>query len=135
MDQSNLQVLLGKQVCFCEENQSANSIYLPQDWALFQTSDPTKDNHVSAEYVPRSLVSGQTPATVQSLGIRFDQKGHERPFQKAVIVDIQDGYLNPGDRILIRLGDRRFGGRGTRVQTFVEKDFRWRLYIDPVGTS
>ncbi|KAJ5088729.1 hypothetical protein N7456_012345 [Penicillium angulare] len=105
------------------------------DWALFQTSDPTKDNYVSAEYVPGELASGQSPATVQSLGIRFDQKGHERPFQKAVIVDIQDGYLNPGDRILIRLGDRRFGGKGTRVQTFIEKDFRWRLYIDPVGTS
>lgn len=85
--------------------------------------------------MPKTLFPGQTPATVQSLGIRFDQKGHERPFQKAVIVDIQDGYLNPGDKILIRLGDRRFGGRGTRVQTFVEKDFRWRFYIDPVGTS
>ncbi|KAL4885917.1 hypothetical protein BJY04DRAFT_230149 [Aspergillus karnatakaensis] len=105
------------------------------DWALFQTSDKTKDNYVSAEYVPNKLFPGQTPATVQSLSIRFDQKGHERPFQKAVIVDIHDGYLNPGDRILIRLGDRRFGGRGTRAQTFVEKDFRWRFYIDPVGTS
>lgn len=85
--------------------------------------------------MPNKLFPGQTPATVQSLGIRFDQKGHERPFQKAIIVDIQDGYLNPGDRILIRLGDRRYGSRGTRVQTFVEKDFRWRFYIDPVGTS
>ncbi|KAJ5762716.1 hypothetical protein N7533_001397 [Penicillium manginii] len=81
------------------------------DWALFQTSDPTKENYVSAEYLPNELVSGQSAATVQSLGIRFDQKGHERPFQKAVIVDVQDGYLNPGDRIRIRLGDRRFGGK------------------------
>ncbi|KAF9249156.1 hypothetical protein LCP9604111_4872 [Penicillium roqueforti] len=105
------------------------------DWVLFQTSDPTKDNYISAEYIPNSLFPEQTPATVQSLAIRFDQKGHERPFQKAVIVDIQDGYMNPGDRILIRLGDRRFGGRGTRAQTFIEKDFRWRFYIDPVGTS
>ncbi|KAJ5772224.1 hypothetical protein N7520_002753 [Penicillium odoratum] len=105
------------------------------DWALFQTSDRTKDNYVSAEYIPNTLFPDQTPATVQSLGIRFDQKGHERPFQKAVIVDVQDGYMNPGDRIVIRLGDRRYGARGTRAQTFVEKDFRWRFYIDPVGTS
>lgn len=90
---------------------------------------------MSAEYVPRELHVGQTPATVQSLGVRFDQKGHERPFQKAVIIDIVDGYLNPGDLIIIRLGDRRWGARGTRVQTFVESDFRWRFYIDPVGTS
>jgi hypothetical protein len=72
---------------------------------------------------------------VQSLGIRFDQKGHERPFQKAVIIDIIDGYLNPGDQIIIRLGDTRQGSRGTRTQTFVEESFLMRWYIDPVGTS
>jgi hypothetical protein len=80
-------------------------------------------------------VEGQTPATVQSLAVRFDQKGHERPFQKAIIVDIVDGYMNPGDQIVVRLGDRRFGAKGTRTQTFVEEDFRMRWYIDPVGTS
>jgi hypothetical protein len=72
---------------------------------------------------------------VQYLKVRFDQKGHERPFQKAIIVDIVDGYLKPGDHILIRLGDRRAGGPGTRIQTFVEDGFRFRGYIDPVGTS
>jgi hypothetical protein len=105
------------------------------DWALFQTSDPTAANYVSAEYQAGPVLPGQEPATVQTLLCRFDQKGHERPFQKAIIVDVVDGYLNPGDHIVIRLGDRRAGGPGTRVQTFVEKDFRFRLYIDPVGTS
>ena len=74
------------------------------------------------------------PATVQALNVRFDQKGHERPFQKAVIVDVVDGYVNAGDRIVIRLGDRR-RGPGTRVQTFAEDNFRFRLYVDPLGTS
>ncbi|KAF4972873.1 hypothetical protein FSARC_644 [Fusarium sarcochroum] len=105
------------------------------DWALFQTSDPRQDNYVSVEYVPAELHPGQTPATVQSLAVRFDQKGHERPFQKAVIVDVVDGYLNPSDKIIVRLGDRRWGARGTRVQTFVEEGFLMRWYIDPVGTS
>ena len=105
------------------------------DWALFQTSDPKLDNYASAEYVAGELHPGQTPATVQSLAIRFDQKGHERPFQKAVIVDIVDGYMNPGDKIIVRLGDRRWGARGTRAQTFVEDNFLMRWYIDPVGTS
>jgi hypothetical protein len=72
---------------------------------------------------------------VQSLKVRFDQKGHERPFQKAIIVDTIDGYLNAGDHIIIRLGDRRMGGPGTRVQTFVEDKFRFRCYVDPLGTS
>lgn len=105
------------------------------DWALFQTADPTAANYVSAEYQAGPLLPGQSPATVQSLKVRFDQKGHERPFQKAVIVDVVDGYLKAGDHIIIRLGDRRFGGPGTRVQTFVEKGFRFRCYVDPLGTS
>jgi hypothetical protein len=105
------------------------------DWALFQTVDPRGANYVSAEYHAGPLAPGQSPATVQSLKVRFDQKGHERPFQKAVIVDTVDGYLKPGDHIIIRLGDRRAGGPGTRVQTFVEKGFRFRCYADPLGTS
>ncbi|WP_223821109.1 DUF3604 domain-containing protein [Burkholderia contaminans] len=104
------------------------------DWALFQTSDPSAANYISAEYQAAPLVPGQSPATVQALNVRFDQKGHERPFQKAVIVDIVDGYVNAGDRIVIRLGDRR-RGPGTRVQTFAEDNFRFRLYVDPLGTS
>ena len=105
------------------------------DWALFQTSDPKADNYVSAEHTTGTLHPGQTASTVQSLAVRFDQKGHERPFQKAIIVDIVDGYMNPGDKIVVRLGDRRWGAKGTRAQTFVEKGFRMRWYIDPVGTS
>ena len=105
------------------------------DWALFQTSDPTGANYISAEYHAGPLVTGQSPATVQALKVRFDQKGHERPYQKAIIVDTVDGYLKAGDHIVIRLGDRRFGGAGTRVQTFVEENFRIRCYVDPLGTS
>ena len=105
------------------------------DWALFQTDDPLAANYASAEYQAGPLMTGQSPATVQSLKVRFDQKGHERPFQKAIIVDTVDGFLNPGDHIIIRLGDRRAGGPGTRVQTFVEKGFRFRCYVDPLGTS
>ena len=105
------------------------------DWALFQTVDPAGANYVSAEYHAGALAPGQSPASVQSLKLRFDQKGHERPFQKAVIVDTVDGYLNAGDHIIIRLGDRRAGGPGTRVQTFVEDKFRFRCYVDPLGTS
>lgn len=105
------------------------------DWALFQTVDPHGANYVSAEYQAGRLAPGQSAATVQSLKVRFDQKGHERPFQKAIIVDTVDGYLNAGDHIVVRLGDRRMGGPGTRVQTFVEDKFRFRCYVDPLGTS
>ena len=105
------------------------------DWALFQTVNPEGANYVSAEYHASPTVPGQSPATIQKLSVRFDQKGHERPFQKAVIVDTYDGYTKAGDHIIIRLGDRRFGGPGTRVQTFVEENFKIRCYVDPLGTS
>ncbi len=105
------------------------------DWALFQTAEPRAANYVSAEYQAGPCAPGQSPATVQSLKVRFDQKGHERPFQKAIIVDTVDGYLKPGDHIIIRMGDRRHGGPGTRAQTFVEEGFRFRCYCDPLGTS
>lgn len=105
------------------------------DWALFQTADPKGADYVSVEYQAAPLLAGQSSASVQHLAVRFDQKGHERPYQKAVIVDVIDGYLNMGDHIVIRLGDRRAGGPGTRVQTFVDDDFRFRAYVDPLGTS
>ncbi len=105
------------------------------DWALFQTTNPGGANYVSAEYHAGPCAPGQSPATVQSLKVRFDQKGHERPFQKAVIVDTVDGYVKPGDHIIIRMGDRRYGGPGTRIQTFTEEGFRFRCYVDPLGTS
>ncbi|HEY9154501.1 MAG TPA: hypothetical protein VIM69_05180, partial [Opitutaceae bacterium] len=87
------------------------------DWGAFQTTKPQAPNYVSATYLPRAPFAGETEATVRQLQVRYDQKGHERPFQKAVIIDVVDGYLKPGDRIEVRLGDRRFGGPGTRVQT------------------
>ncbi|MGB5198380.1 MAG: hypothetical protein WBN68_17020 [Sedimenticolaceae bacterium] len=105
------------------------------DWALFQTVNPEGANYVSAEYHASPTLPGQSPASIQRLSVRFDQKGHERPFQKAVIVDTYDGYTKAGDHIIIRLGDRRFGGPGTRVQTFVEENFKIRCYVDPLGTS
>lgn len=105
------------------------------DWALFQTTDPEADNYLSAVFRPRLPFAGESDSTVRELKIRFDQKGHERPYQKAIIVDIVDGYLKPGDRIELRLGDRSFGSRGTRVQTFVEDAFRFRAFVDTVGAS
>jgi hypothetical protein len=105
------------------------------DWGLFQTSQLAGRDYLTVDYIPRAPFSGESSATVRSLQVRFDQKGHERPFQKAIIVDVIDGYLNPGDRIEVRLGDRRRGGPGTRVQTFVENAFRFRGFVDTSGTS
>jgi hypothetical protein len=107
------------------------------DWDL-QTTDPHGRDFASARLLSRSLVGGaseNSAATVQQLTTRYDVKGGERPFQKALLIHAKDGFLRPGDVIEIRLGDRRFGGPGTRVQTFVEDDFEFHLFVDALGTS
>jgi hypothetical protein len=107
------------------------------DWDL-QTEDPEGRDYASAEVVHRGDLGGAFPeslASVRRLAVKFDHKGGERPFQKALLIHLEDGFLRPGDEIEIRLGDRRGGGPGTRVQTFVENDFTFRLYADVLGTS
>ncbi|WP_090354475.1 hypothetical protein [Mycolicibacterium fluoranthenivorans] len=107
------------------------------DWDL-QTEAPAERDYATARVVSRSTLGGASPdsaATVRQLAVRYDVKGGERPFQKSLLIHAVDGYLRPGDVIEIRLGDRRFGGPGTRVQTFVEDGFEVHLYVDPLGTS
>ncbi|WAC91541.1 hypothetical protein [Mycobacterium sp. Aquia_213] len=107
------------------------------DWDL-QTTEPAGRDFATAALVKRSVIGGASKdgaATVQRLTTRYDVKGGERPFQKSLLVHVVDGYVRPGDVIEIRLGDRRFGGPGTRVQTFVEDDFEVHLFVDPLGTS
>ncbi|WAJ45410.1 hypothetical protein OK015_02465 [Mycobacterium sp. Aquia_216] len=107
------------------------------DWDL-QTTEPAGRDFATATLVKRSLIGGASQegvATAQRLTLRYDVKGGERPFQKSLLIHVVDGYLRPGDVIEIRLGDRRYGGPGTRVQTFVEDDFEVHLFVDPLGTS
>lgn len=105
------------------------------DWDL-QTSDPRGRDYATASVVSRSLLGGASEGgTVRLLATHYDVKGGERPFQKSLLVHAVDGFLRPGDVIEIRFGDRRFGGPGTRVQTFVEDDFEVHLFVDPLGTS
>jgi len=105
------------------------------DWGDPQTGDPRGANYLTARVRLRPSFPQESEATVQRLDVKFDRKGHERPYQKAIIVDVVDGYLRPGDEIEIRLGDRSAGGPGTRAQTFVEDAFKLRGYVDVTGTS
>lgn len=107
------------------------------DWDL-QTTTPDGRDFATARVVSRSLIGGASEggaATVQQLVTSYDVKGGERPFQKSLLIHVVDGYLRPGDVIEIRCGDRRFGGPGTRMQTFVEDEFEVHLFVDPLGTS
>ena len=64
---------------------------------------------------------------------RFDRKGHDRPWMQAIVIDVYDGSLAPGDIVTIVLGDRSEGSPGFRAQTFVESKHDLRVFVDPTN--
>lgn len=68
------------------------------------------------------------------LETRFDPKGNIRPWDRTLWIKVVKGYLEPGDRITIRFGDRRGGSPGLRLQTFCEDSFEFRVLADPIAT-
>src|SRR5690606_31855510 len=77
------------------------------DWESPQFTEPAKEGYATVH------TSGAA-----RLRPRFDPKGHDRPWMKALIIDVYDGSLEPGDTVTIVLGDRSGGSPGTRAQTF-----------------
>lgn len=79
---------------------------------------------------------GYTTATTTgdaSLGLRYDPKGHVRPWMKCLVIDVYDGCLAPGDVVTIVLGDQSAGGPGMRAQSFVESAHEIRVLVDPTN--
>ena len=99
------------------------------DWEDFQTRDPASDNYLSVE-----VASSERPfsnSQIAALAVSYVRLGERR----SILVTVMDGKLRDGDLIHLRLGDKRRGGRGTRVQTFAEEGFHWRAFVCPEGTS
>lgn len=88
-----------------------------------QLEDATAPNYVCVE----------TDADCE-LHFRFDPKGHTRPWGRTIYVRVQNGYLNPGDQIRFRFGAMEHGTPGIRFQTFAERGWRLRLFVDDVAT-
>ncbi|MFW6058594.1 MAG: DUF3604 domain-containing protein, partial [Phycisphaeraceae bacterium] len=63
----------------------------------------------------------------------FEPKGHIRPYMKALVIDVYDGSLAPGDTVTITLGDRSGGGPGARAQTFQESAHVFQVFVDPTN--
>ena len=70
------------------------------------------------------------------LSYRFQKKQYRRPWQKwALVIDVEDGSLYPGDTITIVLGDRSQGSPGIRAQTFIESKHELRILVDPTNAA
>jgi Protein of unknown function (DUF3604) len=57
-----------------------------------------------------------------------------RPYANTLLIRVGRGYLRAGDRLTIRLGDRRQGSPGLRLQTNVEKHVELRTAVDAFAT-
>ena len=93
------------------------------DMGKMQFTDPKGWNYVTAEASNGAV-----------LEMRFDQKSNIRPWDKTLLIRVQRGFLREGDSILVRIGDRRQGSPGIRVQTFSEPTFEFKVLVDAFAT-
>lgn len=89
-----------------------------------QFNDPKAPNYVSVE-----------ASNGARLELRFDPKGHVRPWDRTISIRVLQGFLREGDTLTIRLGDPRQGSPGMRMQTFAETDFQLKIFVDPIATG
>jgi hypothetical protein len=57
-----------------------------------------------------------------------------RPYANTLLIRVGRGYLRAGDTLTIRMGDRRQGSPGLRLQTNVEKNVELRTSVDAFAT-
>ena len=57
-----------------------------------------------------------------------------RPWVNTLLIRVGRGFLRAGDTLTIRLGDRRQGSPGLRLQTNCEERFALKTYVDAFAT-
>lgn len=68
------------------------------------------------------------------LDCRWEFKRNIRPWSRALYIGVQKHFLAEGDTITIRFGDRRQSSPGIRLQTYCEREFEFRVFVDAVAT-
>lgn len=93
------------------------------DMTPLQLTDPTAPGYLSIE----------TPDGVP-FEADFSYKRNIRPWGKCVTL-LCKRFIKPGDQIVFRIGDKRFGSPGVRCQTHVEAAHQFRITVDAFATS
>ena len=94
------------------------------DGGKLQFTDPKAANYVTA-----SASNGVR------LQLYWEPYGHVRPWNKALRVAVEGGYMTRGDTITIVYGDRSGGSSGYRLQTFCESAFVFKVLVDACATN
>lgn len=94
------------------------------DQSTLQIDDPQGASYCTAEASNGAV-----------LALDYDGRGGIRPWFKRLRVRVVRHFLAEGDTITVRIGDRRFGGPGIRMQTFCQSQFRFKVLADPIATT
>jgi len=95
------------------------------DWAKPQFDNPEADNYATVETSGDATVEGH-----------FDRRYRtKKPWGDNIVIDVHDGYTEPGDTITLTLGDTSEGSMGHQVQSFPETAFEFHFFVDMFGTG
>ena len=92
------------------------------DAGELQWTDSTAAHYVSVRTDARARVVLQ-------------DRTHIRPWREGLTVKVLDGFVGPGEKIVITFGDRAHASPGWRVQTFCEETFEFRVLVNPYSTK
>ena len=92
------------------------------DMAKPQFKDPAAPNYTTVEASNGAV-----------LEYWFDRL-NIRPWVNTLLIRVGRGYLRAGDTITVRLGDRRKGSQGLRLQTNCEERFELKTFVDAFAT-
>ncbi len=67
------------------------------------------------------------------LECRIDRAGI-RPWANTLVIRVGRGFLRKGETITVRIGDRRKGSPGLRMQTNCEVAFEYKVFVDAFAT-
>jgi hypothetical protein len=90
-------------------------------------SKPQFDKPRAANYTTVEASNGA------KLDVWFDRL-NIRPYANTLLIRVGRGYLRRGDTLTIRLGDRRHGSPGFRLQTNVERHVELKTSVDAFAT-
>lgn len=94
------------------------------DGGRWQFDDPGAPNYVTA-----------SASKDVHLELYWEPYGHQRPWDRALRINVSGGYLAKGDTISVVLGDRSEGSPGLHLQTFCETEHVFKVLVDLCATG
>ena len=94
------------------------------------TSDMSKPQFDRPQATNFTTVEASNGAKLE---VWFDRL-NVRPFANTLLIRVGRGYLRAGDTLTVRLGDRRQGSPGFRLQTNVEANVELKTSVDAFAT-